>query len=111
MLIFLLSPRFSSSPSVHERSPKSKYFMVYSLRFGTGKRHEYSSCPLEFVTFTCDFVPVRFIFFSIFAVVSVLGHDLIFSGFGSIPGDDFFGIGLYQVEFHLTKVWEQFLLI
>jgi hypothetical protein len=71
-------------------------------------RPESSSYPPGFIYFGCDFRHCILEFFSIFFCSC---YDLIFPEFGSIPGDDFLGIGLYQVECDLCKVWERILLI
>jgi hypothetical protein len=36
-------------------------------------------------------------------------YDLIFPEFESIPSDEFLGIGMCLVEFHLDKFWGQFM--
>jgi hypothetical protein len=39
----------------------------------------------------------------------VLGYDLFFPEFESIPSDEFLGIGMCLVKFHLDKFWGRFM--
>jgi hypothetical protein len=64
---------------------------------------------LGFVTFTCDFVRLRFLlfFFSIF----VVGFDLVLPEFECKSSDDLSGIVSCPIELHLCKLRDRILLI
>jgi hypothetical protein len=68
-------------------------------------RPESSGCPPGFTYFVCDFRHFVLEFFPIFRS----SYDLIFLEFESIPSDEFLGIGMFLVEFHLDKFWGRFM--
>jgi hypothetical protein len=45
----------------------------------------------------------------VFGKVLRSSYDLIFPEFESIQSDDFLGIGMCLVEFHLDKFWGRFM--
>jgi hypothetical protein len=104
-----LSPTFSFSfprvslSSSWERSKNLKICGCIFLCFWWEWRPKSSYCPLRFLSRSYDFRSI----FSHFRS----SYDLNFREFGSIPGDDFWGIGLWYVEFDLCKISEQSLLI